>query len=45
MMVEGEMKEISEEEMIEAIKFAHEEINSILSAGDDRAIRVTEHAH
>ncbi len=26
MMVEGEMKEISEEEMIEAIKFAHEHI-------------------
>ena len=26
MMVEGEMSEISEEEMVEAIKFAHEAI-------------------
>ena len=26
MMVEGEMKEISEEEMVEAIKFAHDAI-------------------
>jgi polyribonucleotide nucleotidyltransferase len=28
MMVEGEMKEISEEEMVEAIKFAHEAIKT-----------------
>ena len=27
-MVEGEMKEISEAEMLEAIKYAHEEIKS-----------------
>ncbi|MEO6174187.1 MAG: polyribonucleotide nucleotidyltransferase, partial [Flavobacterium circumlabens] len=31
-MVEGEMKEISEEEMIEAIKFAHEHIKNQIAA-------------
>ncbi len=30
-MVEGEAKEISEEEMLEAIKFAHEEIKKIIA--------------
>ncbi len=32
MMVEGEMKEISEEEMVEAIKFAHEHIKNQIDA-------------
>ncbi|HAV54168.1 polyribonucleotide nucleotidyltransferase [Aequorivita vladivostokensis] len=32
MMVEGEMKEISEEEMVEAIKFAHEHIKKQIDA-------------
>ncbi|MEM7380622.1 MAG: polyribonucleotide nucleotidyltransferase [Bacteroidota bacterium] len=32
MMVEGEMKEISEEEMVEAIKFAHEAIKAQCAA-------------
>jgi polyribonucleotide nucleotidyltransferase len=32
MMVEGEMDEISEEEMIEAIKFAHEAIKVQIAA-------------
>jgi|TARA_R100000479_G_scaffold21607_1_gene8197 polyribonucleotide nucleotidyltransferase len=32
MMVEGEMKEISEEEMVEAIKFAHEHIKNQVAA-------------
>ena len=32
MMVEGEMDEISEEEMIEAIKFAHEAIKVQIDA-------------
>lgn len=32
MMVEGEMKEISEEEMVEAIKFAHEHIKEQCAA-------------
>jgi polyribonucleotide nucleotidyltransferase len=31
-MVEGEMKEISEAEMLEAIKFAHEHIKNQISA-------------
>jgi polyribonucleotide nucleotidyltransferase len=31
-MVEGEMKEISEEEMVEAIKFAHEHIKNQIAA-------------
>jgi polyribonucleotide nucleotidyltransferase len=30
-MVEGEMKEISEAEMLEAIKFAHEHIKFLLN--------------
>ena len=32
MMVEGEMNEVSEAEMLEAIKFAHEEIKSIAAS-------------
>jgi polyribonucleotide nucleotidyltransferase len=40
MMVEGEMKEISEEEMIEAIKFAHEEIKIQCQAQLDLAAQV-----
>jgi len=40
MMVEGEMHEISEEEMIEAIKFAHEEIKIQCQAQLDLAAKV-----
>ncbi len=37
MMVEGEMKEVSEEEMLEAIKFAHEEIKKQCQAQTELA--------
>jgi len=37
MMVEGEMDEISEEEMLEAIKFAHEEIKKHCKAQEEMA--------
>jgi polyribonucleotide nucleotidyltransferase len=40
MMVEGEMNEISEEEMIEAIKFAHEEIKVQCQAQLDLAAQI-----
>jgi polyribonucleotide nucleotidyltransferase len=39
-MVEGEMSEISEQEMIEAIKFAHEEIKVQVAAQERLAERV-----
>ena len=39
-MVEGEMKEISEQEMIEAIKYAHEEIKVQVEAQERLAARV-----
>ena len=39
-MVEGEMKEISEQEMIEAIKYAHEEIKVQVEAQERLASRV-----
>lgn len=39
-MVEGEMKEISEAEMIEAIEFAHEEIKKQIEAQERLAARV-----
>ncbi len=39
-MVEGEMKEISEQEMLEAIKFAHEEIKIQIEAQERLAARV-----
>lgn len=39
-MVEGEMKEISEQEMLEAIKFAHEEIKVQIEAQERLAARV-----
>lgn len=39
-MVEGEMKEISEQEMLEAIKFAHEEIKVQIEAQERLALRV-----
>ena len=39
-MVEGEMKEISEQEMIEAIKFAHEEIKVQVEAQERLAARI-----
>ncbi len=37
MMVEGEMNEVSEEEMLEAIKFAHEEIKKHCSIQEELA--------
>ncbi len=37
MMVEGEMNEVSEEEMLEAIKFAHEEIKKHCKAQEEMA--------
>ncbi|WP_372934017.1 polyribonucleotide nucleotidyltransferase [Mariniphaga sediminis] len=37
MMVEGEMQEVSEEEMLEAIKFAHEEIKKHCKAQEELA--------
>ncbi len=37
MMVEGEMNEVSEEEMLEAIKFAHEEIKKHCSIQEEMA--------
>lgn len=40
MMVEGEMKEISEAEMLEAIKFAHEIIRVQIKAINDLAAKV-----
>lgn len=40
MMVEGEMKEISEAEMLEAIKFAHEVIRIQIKAINDLAAKV-----
>ncbi len=39
-MVEGEMKEISEQEMLEAIKFAHEEIKIQIEAQERLAQKV-----
>ena len=39
-MVEGEMQEISEQEMIEAIKFAHEEIKTQIEAQERLAARI-----
>lgn len=39
-MVEGEMKEISEAEMLEAIKFAHEEIKVQIEAQERLAARI-----
>lgn len=39
-MVEGEMKEISEQEMLEAIKFAHEEIKIQIEAQERLAAKV-----
>ncbi|SFI49174.1 polyribonucleotide nucleotidyltransferase [Halpernia frigidisoli] len=39
-MVEGEMKEISEAEMIEAIKYAHEEIKVQVQAQENLAARI-----
>lgn len=39
-MVEGEMKEVSEAEMLEAIKFAHEEIKTQVEAQERLAGRV-----
>ena len=39
-MVEGEMKEISEQEMLEAIKYAHEEIKVQIEAQERLAARV-----
>ncbi len=39
-MVEGEMKEISEQEMLEAIKFAHEEIKIQIAAQESLAAKV-----
>ncbi len=39
-MVEGEMKEISEQEMLEAIKFAHEEIKIQIKAQERLAAQV-----
>ncbi len=39
-MVEGEMKEISEQEMLEAIKFAHEEIKIQIEAQERLAAQV-----
>lgn len=39
-MVEGEMKEISEQEMLEAIKFGHEEIKIQIEAQERLAARV-----
>ena len=39
-MVEGEMKEISETEMLEAIKFAHEEIKNQIAAQERLAEKV-----
>ncbi len=39
-MVEGEMKEISEQEMLEAIKFGHEEIKVQIEAQERLAARV-----
>ncbi len=39
-MVEGEMKEITEKEMIEAIKFAHEEIKVQIEAQERLAAKV-----
>ena len=39
-MVEGEMEEISEQEMIEAIKFAHEEIKVQVEAQEKLAAKV-----
>ncbi|MEN2434654.1 polyribonucleotide nucleotidyltransferase [Weeksellaceae bacterium A-14] len=39
-MVEGEMKEISEQEMLEAIKFAHEEIKVQIEAQERLAQKV-----
>jgi polyribonucleotide nucleotidyltransferase len=39
-MVEGEMDEISEQEMIEAIQFAHEEIKTQIAAQERLAARV-----
>ncbi len=39
-MVEGEMKEISEQEMIEAIKFAHEEIKVQIEAQERLAAKI-----
>ncbi|NAW50141.1 polyribonucleotide nucleotidyltransferase [Elizabethkingia argentiflava] len=39
-MVEGEMKEISEQEMLEAIKFAHEEIKVQIEAQERLAEKV-----
>ena len=38
-MVEGEMKEISEQEMLEAIKFAHEEIKVQIEAQERLALK------
>ena len=39
-MVEGEMKEISEAEMLEAIKYAHEEIKVQIEAQERLAMRI-----
>lgn len=39
-MVEGEMKEVSEAEMLEAIKFAHEEIKVQIEAQERLAARI-----
>ncbi|QOR74343.1 polyribonucleotide nucleotidyltransferase [Cruoricaptor ignavus] len=39
-MVEGEMKEITEQEMLEAIKFAHEEIKVQIEAQERLAARI-----
>ncbi len=40
MMVEGEMNEVSEEEMLEAIKFAHEEIRKHCKVQEEMAAEV-----
>ncbi len=40
-MVEGQMQEVSEEEMLEAIEFAHESIKKLIEAQKELAAKVT----